>query len=117
MAGAIRRSPGGRGAPTCLVAGDAGKKFKVRVGFTDLDGSAESSDERGVPGVFSLVGQNAAPTGADSTVTVAEDGVVHVRRPRSSGLRTQTATLLASVRIVTLPAAGKGTLALGGTCR
>ena len=43
---------GATGSTYLLVAGDAGKKFKVRVGFTDLDGSAESSDERGLSGVF-----------------------------------------------------------------
>ena len=44
-----------------LVAGDAGKKFKVRVGFTDLDGTAEALTSAAYPASQS-VEQNAAPT-------------------------------------------------------
>ena len=104
---------GATGSTYLLVAGDAGKKFKVRVGFTDLDGSAESRTSAAYP-ASSLVGQNAAPTGANGTVTVAEDGS-YTFQASAFGFADTDGDALASVRIVTLPAAGKGTLALGGT--
>ena len=56
-----------------LVEADAGKKFKVQVTFTDLDGSEESRTSAPYPATDTQVLANTAPTGADKTVTVAED--------------------------------------------
>ena len=95
-----------------LVAGDAGKKFKVRVGFTDLDGTAEALTSAAYPASQS-VEQNAAPTGANNTVTVAEDGS-HTFAAPEFGFADTDGDVLVSVKLVTLPAAGKGTLTLGG---
>ena len=95
-----------------LVAGDAGKKFKVRVGFTDLDGTAEALTSAAYPASQS-VEQNAAPTGANNTVTVAEDGS-HTFAAPEFGFSDTDGDVLVSVKLVTLPAAGKGTLTLGG---
>ena len=104
---------GARAKTYRLVAGDAGKKFKVRVEFTDLEGFAESLTSAAYPADMQ-VGPNAAPTGANGTVTVAEDGSYSFRASEF-GFADTDGDALASVRIVTLPAAGKGTLALGGT--
>ena len=95
-----------------LVAGDAGKKFKVRVGFTDLDGTAEALTSAAYPASQS-VEQNAAPTGANNTVTVEEDGS-HTFAAPEFGFADTDGDVLVSVKLVTLPAAGKGTLTLGG---
>ena len=95
-----------------LAAGDAGKKFKVRVGFTDLDGTAEALTSAAYPASQS-VEQNAAPTGANNTVTVAEDGS-HTFAAPEFGFADTDGDVLVSVKLVTLPAAGKGTLTLGG---
>ena len=94
-----------------LVAGDAGKKFKVRVGFTDLDGTAEALTSAAYPASQS-VEQNAAPTGANNTVTVEEDGSYTFAAP-AFGFADTDGDALASVKITALPAAG--TLALDGT--
>ena len=51
-----------------LVAGDAGKKLKVRVGFTDLDGTAEALTSAAYPADTQSVEQNNA-----MTVTLALD--------------------------------------------
>ena len=95
-----------------LVAGDAGKKFKVRVGFTDLDGTAEALTSAAYPASQS-VEQNAAPTSVNLAVTVAEDGS-HTFQAGEFGFADTDGDVLVSVKMVTLPAAGKGTLTLGG---
>ena len=59
------------------------------------------------------VGQNAAPTGAANTVTVAEDGS-YTFQASEFGFADTDGDALASVRITALPAVGKGTLALDG---
>ena len=94
-----------------LAPADAGKKLKVRVEFTDLDGTAESRTSAAYPASQS-VGQNTAPTGADNTVTVAEDGV-HTFAASAFGYADEDSDALASVKITALPATG--TLALDGT--
>ena len=96
-----------------LAAGDAGKKFKVRVEFTDLDGTAEALTGAAYPASQS-VEQNAVPTGADKTVTVEEDGSYIFAAP-AFGFADTDGDALASVKITAPPAAGKGTLALDGS--
>ena len=56
-----------------MAPADAGKKFKVTVSFTDLDGHPEALTSVAYP-ASAQVAENAAPTGANKTVTVAEDG-------------------------------------------
>ena len=120
-----------------LVTADAGKKLKVRVSFIDLDGSAEALTSAAYPaGTVSPNAlptsanlaltsaaypadapalENAVPTGAHNTVTVAEDGSYTFGASAFGFADTDPGDVLASVTIVTPPATGKGTLALGGT--
>ena len=98
-----------------VVAADAGKKFKVKVSFTDLDGHAEALTSVAYP-ADRQVSANAAPTGAGETVTLTEDGSYTFKASDFVFADTDTGDALASVKIVTPPAAGKGSLALDGTC-
>ena len=97
-----------------VAAADAGKKFKVQVSFTDLDGHPEALTSVAYP-ADRQVSENAAPTGSDKTVTVAEDGSYTFRVADFGFTDTDTGDALASVKITTLPQAGKGTLSLDGT--
>ena len=97
-----------------LVAGDAGKKFKVRVGFTDLDGTAEALTSAAYPAALEQVVPNAVPTSADLAVTVDEDTSYTFQTGDFAFADTDDGDALASVKITALPAAGKGTLTLGG---
>ena len=103
---------GATGSTYRPVAADAGKQVRVRVSFTDKLGGEESaiSEVYPNPGTIAV---NAAPTGADRTVTVAEDepytfGASEFEFADTDG------DALAGVKITALPAAGKGTLALDG---
>ena len=97
-----------------LTAADAGKQFKVTVGFTDLDGHAEALTSEAYP-KGAEVSENDAPTGASKTVTLAEDGS-HTFPAGDFGFAdTDSGDALASVKIAALPGAGKGSLALDGT--
>ena len=58
---------------------------------------------------------NNAPTAADNTVTTGEDTVYTFSAASFNFSDTDSGGMLSSVRIVTLPASGKGTLALSGT--
>ena len=86
-----------------------------------IDGSGRGAGPRYyVGGVSRLVlrvngtlTDNTAPTAADNTVTIAEDGRYEFSATDFRFADTDTGDRLASVKIVTLPAAG--TLALGGT--
>ena len=94
------------------VAVDAGKQVKVRVSFTDKLGGEESAISEVYPNPGTIAA-NAAPTGADRAVTVAED------EPYTFGasefeFTDADADALAGVKITALPAAGKGTLELSG---
>ena len=102
---------GGATARTYRVeSADVGKKFRVRVEFTDLDGTAEARTSAAYPASES-VEPNAAPTGANRTVTVEEDGSYTFAVP-AFGFADTDGDALASVKITALPAAG--TLALDG---
>ena len=96
-----------------LEAADAGAKFKVRVSFTDLDGHPEARTSDAWPTQQTVL-VNTAPTGASKTIGLAEDGF-HPFSEADFGYRDGDGDALASVTIATLPAQGKGTLALGGT--
>ena len=97
-----------------LAAADAGKQFKVTVGFTDLDGHAEALTSEAYP-ADRQVAANDAPTGADKTVTLAEDGSYTFKAADFGFTDTDTGDALASVKITALPGAGKGSLELDGT--
>ena len=94
-----------------VAAADAGKKFKVTVSFTDLDGHPEALTSVAYP-ADRQVAANAAPTGSDKTVTLAEDGSYTFKAADFGFTDTDTDDALASVKIVTPPTAGKGTLKL-----
>ena len=92
------------------MAADAGKQVRVRVSFTDKLGGEESAISEVYPNPGTIAA-NAAPTGADRTVTVAEDepytfGASEFEFADTDG------DALEGVKITTLPAAGKGTLEL-----
>ena len=94
-----------------VVVADAGAKFKVRVSFTDLDGNAEALTSAAYPVDTSAV-ENALPTSADRTVTTDEDTAYPFGPVDFAFTDTDSDDVLASVKLVTLPAVG--TLALGG---
>ena len=93
-----------------------GKKFKAKLSFTDDDGNAESRTSAVYPAAQAApIVANTAPTGADETVTLAEDGSYAFKAADFGFADSDTGDALASVKIMTLPAPGKGTLALDGT--
>ena len=94
-----------------LAAADQGKKVKVKVSFTDNDGTSETltSDVYPSSGTVAMSVVNAAPTAADKTVTTNEDTAY------TFSADTDTGNTLSTVRIVTLPASDKGTLKLDTT--
>ena len=96
-----------------LVAADVGKKVKVKLSFSDDDGNDESRTSAAYPS--GTVGDSNAPTGADKTVTLAEDGSYAFKAADFGFADSDTGDALSSVKVATLPASGKGTLALDGT--
>ena len=115
VSGGIDTAISGATSKTYTVApADAGKKFKVTVSFTDLDGHPEALTSVAYP-TDRQVSANAAPTGSDKTVTVAEDGSYTFKTADFGFADTDSGDALASVKIATLPGPGKGSLALDGT--
>ncbi len=98
-----------------LAAADEGKKVKVKVSFTDNDGTLETPTSDAYPssGAVAMSVVNAAPTAADKTVTTNEDTAYTFSVADFNFDDTDTGDTLSSVRITTLPSAG--VLALGGT--
>ena len=94
-----------------LTVTDEGKTIKVRVTFDDDTGTTETLTSAVYPS-SGTVG-NAAPTAADRTVTTAADTAYAFIAADFRFADSDVGDTLASVRIVTLPAAG--TLALDGT--
>ena len=94
-------APGGSG-------GDyASFMFKVNDG-TDFSASANTI-------TFNVTPANTAPTAANNTVTTAEDTDYTFSSADFDFTDTDAGDSLASVKIVTLPASGTGTLTLSGT--
>ena len=92
-----------------LVAADVGKKFKAKLSFTDDDGNAESRTSAVYPAAQAApIVANTAPTGADKTVTLAEDGSYAFKAADFGFADSDTDDALASVKIMTLPDAGAG---------
>ena len=99
-----------------LATADEGKKIKVKVSFEDGDGTAEgplTSDA--YPASATVTAANTAPTSADEHVEADEDTDYTFEADDFLFTDTDTGDSLASIKIVTLPASGKGTLTLSGT--
>ena len=95
-----------------LQPSDAGKRIKVEVRFTDNDGNSEgplTSDAH--PSSRTI---NAPPTASDNTVTMDEDPG-YMFAVASFNYSDSDGDALSSVKIVTLPGSGKGTLKLDAT--
>ena len=97
-----------------LQTADNGKKVKVKVSFTDQGSTAETLTSDEYPSSGTIGTPNARPTAADGTVTTNEDTAYTFSAANFNFSDTDGDTL-SSVQIVTLPASGKGTLALSGT--
>ena len=96
-----------------LTDADVGKKVKVKVSFTDDLNGVEERTSEAYPATDTITAANVAPTGADKTVTIGSD-TAHTFEAEDFGfVDTDTADMLASVRIETVPAFGA--LALGST--
>ena len=100
-----------------LAAADQGKKVKVKVSFTDNDGTVETRTSDAYPssGAVAMSVVNAAPTAADQTVTTNEDTAYTFSAADFNFADTDTGNTLSNVKIVTLPASDKGTLKLDTT--
>ncbi len=102
-----------------LAAADEGKTVKVKVSFTDNDGTVETltSDAYPSSGNVAMSVVNAAPTASDKTVTTNEDTAYTFDADdfNFADTDTDTGNTLSSVKIVTLPASDKGTLKLDTT--
>ena len=93
------------------LAADEGKKVKVKVSFTDDDGTTETRTSDAYPsGVGTIVAANTAPTATDSLVTTDEDTAHHFAESEFNFDDTDAGDTLASVTVVTPPAVGALTL-------
>ena len=95
-----------------LVADDEGKTIKVKVSFSDDAGNPETLTSAATAAVGAA---NAAPTASNGTVTTDEDTDYTFAAANFNFADTDSGAALSSVKIVTLPASGKGTLKLSGT--
>ena len=98
-----------------LTDDDEGKKIKVQVSFTDNLSGEEERTSAAYPssGTVTTASTNTAPTGANKTVTTGEDRAYTFTAGDFGFMDADAGAALASVKIVTVPAAG--TLALDGT--
>ena len=105
--------PGATSSTYTLVTADQGKTIKVKVSFTDNGGTAETRTSAATAAVAAVT--NAAPTASNSTVTMNENTSYTFTAADFNFADTDTGDALSSVKIVTLPGSGKGTLSLDGT--
>ena len=98
-----------------LVAEDEGKTIKVKVSFSDDAGNPETLTSAATARVAAAGAANAVPTASDRTVTTHEDTDYTFAAANFNFADTDSGAALSSVKIVTLPAPGKGTLKLSGT--
>ena len=99
-----------------LIADDVGKKVRVKVSFNDNGGTTETVTSDVYPASGTITPgtpTNTAPTATDSLVTTDEDTAHHFAASEFNFDDTDAGDTLASVTVVTLPAAGA--LALDGT--
>ena len=94
-----------------LVADDEAKTIKVKVSFSDDAGNPETLTSAAT----AAVAANAAPTASDRTVTTHEDMDYTFAAANFNFADTDSGAALSSVKIVTRPAPGKGTLELDGS--
>ena len=92
---------------------DLGKTIKVKVSFDDDASNTETLTSAATVTVTAAASTNTAPTAADKTVTTGEDRAYAFTADDFSFDDADAGATLASVTIVTVPAAG--TLALDGT--
>ena len=95
-----------------LVAADLGTTVKVRVTVTDDASNAETLTSAATATVSAA--PNTLPLASNGTVTTNEDSA-HTFIASEFNFSDADGDTLSNVRIVTLPASGKGTLALSGT--
>ena len=95
------------------MADDEGKTIKVKVSFSDDANNAETLTSVATAAVAAA--PNAAPTASDRTVTTNEDTDYTFAAANFNFADTDSGAALSSVKIVTLPAPGKGTLKLDGS--
>ena len=99
-----------------LMAADEGKKVKVKVTFNDDGGTTETVTSDVYPASGTITPgtpTNTVPTATDSLVTTDEDTAHHFAASEFNFNDTDAGDTLASVTVVTLPAAGA--LALNST--
>ena len=89
-----------------LVSADVGNTVRLEVSLTDDDGNTPTLTAR-----TGTVAANSAPTASNGTVTTAND-TAYVFTAGDFGYSDAEGDALAGVRIVTLPASGKGSLLL-----
>ena len=95
-----------------LVAADLGTTVKVRVSFTDDASNAETLTSAATAAVTAA--PNTLPSASNGTVTTNED-TAYTFIASEFNFSDADGDTLSNVRIVTLPASGKGTLALSDT--
>ena len=95
-----------------LVTDDLGTTIKVKVSFTDDASNAETRTSVATAAVAAA--PNTPPSASNGTVTTNED-TPHTFTASEFSFSDTDGDTLSNVRIVTLPASGKGTLALSGT--
>ena len=95
-----------------LVDADLGTTIKVRVSFTDDASTAETLTSAATAAVTAA--PNTLPSASNGTVTTNED-TAYTFIASEFNFSDADGDTLSNVRIVTLPASGKGTLALSDT--
>ena len=101
-----------------LTSDDVGKKIKVKVSFTDELSGEEARTSAAYPSsgtVTTAGGTNNAPTSTEQLVDADEDTDYTFSADDFGFADTDAGDSLVSVKIVTLPASGTGTLTLSGT--
>ena len=101
-----------------LVDTDNGQKIRVKVSFQDDDGTDEgpfTSDAYPSGATVLPSSTNNPPTSADKVVITDEDTAYTFSSADFPFTDTDMGDTLSSVKIVSLPAPGKGTLTLSGT--
>ena len=105
---------GATDAAYTLGDGDLGKRIKVKVSFTDDGGSMHSLPSDVFPQTGSVKAANTPPTAAGGAVTIDEDTPHTFAVADFNFSDADPGDTLASVTIVSLPAAGSLTLAPAG---
>ena len=101
-----------------LTDDDEGKKIKVKVSFTDELSGEEERTSAAYPSsgtVTAAASTNNAPTSTEQLVDADEDTDYTFSADDFGFADTDAGDSLVSVKIVTLPASGTGTLTLSGT--